>query len=500
LSDESAFPRLSAKTLADARAGTILPAYDRAKLRLGIVHLGLGAFARAHLATYLDDALAIEPGAWGIAGVSLKRPDQRDKLAPQDGLYTALERDGSGATARIVGCVKATLVAPEDPEHLLAMMTDRAARIVSLTVTEKGYCHDPATGALDEHHPDIVHDLENPGESRSAIGIIVEALERRRSAGFGPFTVLCCDNLPHNGRTVEGLVRDFAALRDGGLATWIEAHGAFPSTMVDRIVPASTNADLQAAAEATGLWDASPVVHEPFRQWVIEDRFIEGARPAWDRVGAEIVSDVAPYEAMKLRLLNGAHSALAYLGYLAGHETIADTVADPAFSAYVAGLWREEIIPVVDAPPGVDIAAYAGQLLARFENKAIRHRTWQIAMDGSQKLPQRLLGTVRDRLAQGAPIRRLALAVAAWIRYVGGVDEKGQPIEVKDPLALALRSALDAAGDAPAQRVGAALRFEAVFGPDLPQAPAFREAVTSAYADLVKRGAREAAGAVGLEA
>jgi fructuronate reductase len=495
---ETSAPRLSAQTLSGAKAGTQLPGYDRQKLRLGIVHLGLGAFVRAHVATYLDDALAIEPGHWGIAGVSLKRPDQRDRLAPQDGLFTAIEREGTGVKARIVGCVKSLLVAQEDPEHLLAMMTDRAARIVSLTVTEKGYCHDPATGQLDERHPDIRHDLENHGEPRSALGIIVEALERRRSAGFGPFTVLCCDNLPHNGKTVGDLVRDFAALRDGGLATWIEAHGAFPSTMVDRIVPATTDADIAAAVEATGLADASPVVHEPFRQWVIEDRFVDGARPAWDQVGAEMVTDVEPYEAMKLRLLNGSHSALAYLGYLAGYETIADTVADHAFSSFAAGLWREEIIPVVEAPPGVDLAGYAAQLLARYENRAIRHRTWQIAMDGSQKLPQRLLGTIRDRLRDNKPIRRLGLAVAAWIHYVGGVDEKGQPIDVRDPLARPLRAAIEGAGADPAARVLAVLRMQAIFGDDLPRDPRFVDAVTSAYALLLARGAREAANVVAL--
>jgi fructuronate reductase len=475
-----------------------MPGYERAKLRLGIVHLGLGAFVRAHVATYLDDVLALEMGAWGMAGVSLKRPDQRDKLAPQDGFYTALERDGGGVSARIIGCVKKCLVAPEDPESLLAMMTDRAARIISLTVTEKGYCHDPATGKLDENHPDILHDLEHQSEPRSAVGIIVEALERRRSAGFEPFTVLCCDNLPHNGQLVGDLVRDFAALRDGGLATWIEAHGAFPSTMVDRIVPATTQVDIDAATEATGLVDLAPVVHEPFRQWVIEERFINDARPAFERVGAEIVSDVAPFETMKLRMLNGAHSSLAYLGYLAGHETIADTVADPAFSGFLAGLWREEIIPVVTAPPGVTLQDYAAQLLARFANSAIRHRTWQIAMDGSQKLPQRLLFTARDCLAEERPIHRIALVVAAWIRYVGGVDEKGQPIDVRDPLAPRLRELLDAVGSDPARRVAAILRVEAVFGQDLPGQPAFVAAVTDAYARLLEKGSRAAAAAAAV--
>jgi fructuronate reductase len=488
-------PRLSPATLAQAKAGTILPGFDREKLRVGVVHLGLGAFVRAHAVLYTDEVLAQEPGPWGFAGVSLKRPDQRDRLAPQGGLYTALQRGPEGVSARIVGCLKAVLVAPEDPEAVVAMMADRSARIVSLTVTEKGYCHDPATGLLDEHHPDIRHDLENHGEPRTAVGVIVEALERRRSNGVGPFTVLCCDNLPHNGRLVSGLVRDFAALRDGGLAAWIETHGAFPSTMVDRIVPAATEADLDAAFAATGLWDAAPVTHEPFRQWVIEDHFVDGARPSWDRAGAQFVEDVAPYEHMKLRLLNGAHSALAYLGYLAGCETIGDAVAAPALRAYVTALWRDEIIPAVPAPPGLDLGDYAGDLLERFSNPAIRHRTWQIAMDGSQKLPQRILSTVRDRLAQGRPIPLLALAVAAWIRYVGGVDEAFRPIDVRDPLADRLRAALDGAGPDPAARVEAVLGVEAVFGPDLPRSPVFVEAVTAAYARLLAQGALAAAAA-----
>ena len=373
-------------------------------------------------------------------------------------------------------------------------MADPACRIVSLTVTEKGYCHHPATGRLDAAHPDIIHDLANPAAPRSAVGLIVAALARRRAAGSAPFTVLCCDNLPHNGRLLAGLVADFAALRDDALAGWIAANVAFPSTMVDRIVPAATEADIADAAEAIGLFDAAPVSHEPFRQWVIEDRFVDGARPAWERAGAQMVADVAPYEHMKLRLLNGAHSALAYLGYLAGHETIPDTVADPVFARYVDRLWAEEIIPVVPPPPGVDLADYAAQLHARFANAAIRHRTWQIAMDGSQKLPQRLLSTIRERLARGLPIPLLALAVAAWVRYVGGIDEAGREIDVRDPLARQLRETLAQAGGDPAQQVDAILRMQAVFDTDLPQSDAFRSAVLAASVRLAK-GARQAVAA-----
>ena len=468
----------------------MLPSYDRRGLAAGIVHLGLGAFVRGHLACYTDDVLAIEPGPWGIAGVSLKRPDQRDRLLPQDGLYSTLQRDGSGTRARVIGCLRRTIVAPEAPAALLAAMASTSCRIVSLTVTEKGYCHDPATGRLDLDHPDIRHDLQHPDQPRTAVGLIAAALQARRVAGIAPFTVLCCDNLPHNGRLLAGLVRDFAAiLAQDGLASWIEAGVAFPSTMVDRIVPAMIADDVADAAAALGLHDAAPVSHEPFRQWVIEDRFGSTGRPAWEKAGAQIVSDVAPYEHMKLRLLNGAHSALAYLGYLAGHETIPDVAADPAFRLYAQALWRE-IIPVVPALPGVDLHGYAATLLARFENPAIRHRTWQIAMDGSQKLPQRLLSTMRERLAAGLPVPCLALALAGWVRYVGGVDETGRAIDVRDPLAARLRAVLDRSGPEPGSRVAAVLGMEAVFGADLPQSPPFAAAVTQAYAALLANGAR----------
>ncbi|MXP64241.1 mannitol dehydrogenase family protein [Roseomonas sp. M0104] len=483
-------PRLSPERLAALPAGVARPRYDRAALRPRIVHLGLGAFFRAHGAHYTEDVLHASGGDWGVVGVSLQRPDQRDRLAPQGGLYTTLRRDASGDAARVVGCLLEVLVAPEDTAAVLARMAAPEAAIVSLTITEKGYCHDPASGRLNRDHPDIRHDLAAPEAPRSAVGFLVEALRLRRERGLRPFTVLCCDNLPQNGRLLAGLVHDFAAVRDPGLAAWIAAEVQLPCSMVDRIVPAMVPEDLEAAARATGCQDAAPVVHEPFRQWVIEDRFVDGLRPRWEEAGAQLVAEVEPFEHMKLRLLNGAHSALAYLGYLAGHETIVDTVSDPAFRAFVQRLWAEEIIPEVPPPPGVDLAAYAAALLDRFGNPAIRHRTWQIAMDGSQKLPQRLLGTLRERLAQGRPIPLLALIVAGWIRYVGGLDEQGQEIDVRDPLARELRAALDAAGTDPAARVRAALGFGAIFGDDLPRNGPFVQAVTTAYARLLRDGAR----------
>ncbi|MEJ2035675.1 MAG: mannitol dehydrogenase family protein [Maritimibacter sp.] len=454
----------------------------------GIVHLGLGAFFRAHGAIYTEEAMAASGGAWGITGVSLRRPDIRDALAPQGGCYTALELAPEGETARMISVVREVLVAPEDPEAVLALMADPATRIVSLTVTEKGYCHEPSTGALNRANPDIVHDLQNPLPV-SAPGFLVRALERRRAAGLAPFTVMSCDNLPSNGQVVRGVVTALAREIDPALADWIEAEGRFPSTMVDRIVPATKPEDIARIEAMIGAHDAAPVVHEPFRQWVIEDDFVGGERPDWGAVGAELVADVTPYEHMKLRMLNGTHSPLAYLGYLARHETISDCMSDPVFAAFVQQLWEGEIIPALTPPPGVSLADYASALHARYANPAIRHLTWQIAMDGSQKLPQRILGTVADNIAAGRAVPGLMLAIAAWMRYVGGVDERGAPIDVRDPLADKLKTLSDSA-DSPAGKVAALLSLRDVFPADL--APALSAPVTEAYEALTENGARVA--------
>lgn len=455
---------------------------------VGIVHLGLGAFFRAHGALYVAEATAASGGDWGIVGVSLRSPAIRDALAPQDGAYTLLELGPGGETARVIEAVAEVLVAPESPEAVLARLADPAVRVVTLTVTEKGYCHSPATGRLDLTHPDILHDLANP-LPRSAPGFLVRALARRRQAGHRPFTALTCDNLPSNGRLLRAIVLDLARALDPALADWIAAEARFPSTMVDRIVPATTEADLARVERITGRQDAAPVLHEPFRQWVVEDDFVDAARPDLGAVGVELVTDVAAYEHMKLRMLNGTHSPLAYLGYLAGHETIADTVADPVFAAYVRRLWSREIIPTVEAPPGVDLAAYAERLFERYRNPAIRHRTWQIAMDGSQKLPQRLLGTIAGAFDDGRAVPGLALAVAGWMRYVGGTDERGQPIDVRDPMAARLRTLSDGAADAEG-RVTALLGLREIFPETL--AARLVRPVTAAFCRIEAAGARGA--------
>src|SRR5215217_6380540 len=420
------------------------PAYDRSAVTPGIVHLGIGAFHRAHQAVVIDDLLAGGATDWGIVGASLRSPETRDALTPQDCLYTLSVRCGAGTEHRNSGSVLACEVAKDKPAPLMARLTHPDTRIVSLTVTEKGYCHTPQTGDLDENHPDIVHDLQNPGTPRSAIGFLVAALARRRIAGAAPFTVLSCDNLAANGHTVGRIVTQFASLRSRNLAKWIEAEVAFPSTMVDRIVPETTDLDRSEISSALGMTDAWPVVTEPFTQWIVEDRFPAG-RPDFAAAGVQLVSDVTPFEHMKLRLLNASHSALAYLGYLAGHETIASTMTDVRFAAFARQMMRDAA-PTLAMPEGTDITTYGTSLLQRFSNPALHHRTWQIAMDGSQKLPQRLLGTMQDRLRRSLPIGAHALAVAGWMRYVTASDEKGQPIDVRDPIAEKLAGIAKAAG------------------------------------------------------
>jgi fructuronate reductase len=492
MTGEGARPRLSLSTLAALPQAIARPAYDRAALTAGIVHLGIGAFHRAHQAVYVDDLLAADP-SWAIVGASLRSAATREALKPQDWLYTLAVRSGEGERLRVIGSIVDILVATEERERLLAAMADPRVRIVTLTVTEKGYCHDPATGALDEADPGILHDLANPNAPGTAPGLVVAALARRRAAGIAPFTVLTCDNLPSNGEVVKCIIGRFAELRAADLGAWVAGEVACPSTMVDRITPATTDEDRAAVDAALGVTDAWPVVTEPFAQWVIEDRFPTG-RPAFEAAGAELVADVAPYEQMKLRLLNGAHSSLSYLGYLAGYERVSDVMADASYARFVAAL-MDEAIPTLRVPPSMDLAGYKAALLDRFRNPALKHRCWQICMDGSQKLPQRLLGTIRENLKSGRPFGRLALGVAGWMRYVTGIDEKGQAIDVRDPLAADLRALADAAGPSAERLVHAFVGVEKVFGSDLAADPRFVAAVTERLARLLAGGAKRAVAA-----
>ena len=483
--DNAAQPRLSLSTLGRLPGAVARPAYDPADVPVGMLHLGLGAFHRAHQAVYTDDILVVEP-RWGICGVSLKTPRAVLPLAAQDGLYTLLTRTSEGTHARVIGALRETIFAGAARSTLIVRFADPRITVVTATVTEKGYCHDPATGLLNEAHPDIAHDLAHPDAPESAIGILVAGMAARRAANAGSLTFVCCDNLPHNGRMVEGLVNTFAMRRDPALAAWIAEHVTFPSTMVDRIVPATTSTDFADAQRLTGMRDEATVTAEAFGQWIIEDRF-SAARPRWEDAGAQLVDDVAPFETMKLRLLNGSHSTLAYLGFLAGHETIWQASSDPLLAQLVQRQMAEEIIPTLVAPPGIDLAAYCAQLMERFRNRALPHRTQQIAMDGSQKLPQRLLGTVRDRIASGASFHHLALAIAGWIRYASGTDERGREIAVSDPMAATFAVTTAAAGNDPARVAAGFLDLAPVFG-DLVAHAAFRDLVSRNVVALFRDG------------
>ncbi|MEP7208607.1 MAG: mannitol dehydrogenase family protein [Casimicrobiaceae bacterium] len=478
---------LSLATLSELPAAVVRPGYDPRQSHVGILHLGIGAFHRAHQATVVDTMLAHDL-RWGISGVSLKSPTAARLLGPQDGLYTVLQKSAKGTAARVIGAVREVIFLGSDRAAVMARFMDPRVRIVSLTVTEKGYCHDPASGRLDFDHPEIVHDLARPEAPTSAPGLLVAGLAARRGVTSESITVLCCDNLPHNGRIVEGIVLALAKSRDPELADWIAEHVTFPSTMVDRIVPATTDHDITEAASLLGMTDAAPVVCEPYFQWVMEDRFA-GGRPAWEEAGVQFTDDVGLFETMKLRFLNGSHSTLAYLGFLMGHAFIWQASSDPDLGRLVERLMADEVASTVPPPPGIDLARYQAQLLSRFRNPVLPHRTQQIAMDGSQKLPQRLLNPVRERLARNASVAHLALAVAGWIRYASGTDEAGHAIAVADPLAARFKSiAAAAAGDASAIANGF-LDITAVFGEDLAAHAEFRAAVTANVVSLFNGGA-----------
>ncbi|WP_336277613.1 fructuronate reductase [Cronobacter dublinensis] len=474
-------------TLLNARA--ILPTYNRDALAARIVHLGFGAFHRAHQTVYAD-ILAAEYGSdWGYCEINLIGGEQQiADIRRQDNLYTVAEMSADAWRARVVGVVKSALHAQVDgPEAVFAALCQPQVAIVSLTITEKGYCHSPATGELVMDNPLIAADLAHPQQPSSAVGVIVEALARRKAAGLKGFSVMSCDNMPENGHVARNVVTAYARAVDAQLAAWIEAHVTFPSTMVDRIVPAVTPQTLDKIAELTGVRDPAGVACEPFRQWVIEDNFVAG-RPAWEKAGAQLVRDVVPFEEMKLRMLNGSHSFLAYLGYLAGYEHINDCMGDDHYRRAARLLMLNEQAPTLSVQ-GVDLARYADLLIERYSNPALRHRTWQIAMDGSQKLPQRWLDSIRWHRAHGSRHDLLTLGVAGWMRYVSGVDDAGNAIDVCDPLLTTIQEAVSASENGEA-RVKALLGLTAIFGDDLAAAPEFVADVTAAFARLSSQGAR----------
>lgn len=492
-------PRLSAATwaartahgLPDAVTG---PAVDPRDLTIGQVHLGIGAFHRAHQALCTEDAAAAagETG-WGLLGVTQRSARVAEQLAPQDGLYGVLTAGADGSALRVVGSVRDVAFPGRETARVLDTVAAPTTHVVTLTVTEKGYRR-ATDGGLDVAAPDVAADLgsatteltrDDEAAALTPLGLLVRGLVRRHRTTGAPLTVVCCDNLTDNGTVLAGLVRQGLAAVPGGdrVAAWVEESVRFPSTMVDRIVPATTDAHRAEATGLLGLHDEALVVGEPFFQWVVEDAFA-GPRPAWERAGAQLTHDVAPFERAKLRVLNAAHSALAYHGALRGHATIADAVADPDLEALVRALVDDDVLPTLAAPDGVELTGYRDQVLHRFANPRTGHTTVQVAMDGSQKLPVRLLGTVADRLAAGAVPHAAAHVLAGWVAYVraastGALTVAGRPVTLDDPLAARLAEAT--AGPDP---VGGVLALREVVGEDVASSTAFRDAVTAALHDL----------------
>ncbi len=421
--------RLSLSRLDDAKSDVARPAYDPAKLAIGVVHFGPGAFHRAHQAAVFD-ALAARDPRWGICGVSLHSAGVRDALAPQDGLYTLAILDET-ISYGVIGAIREVLVAPEDPEAVFVRLSASATGIVTSTVTEKGYCLS-VDGALDFGHADIVHDLSQPQAPHSLVGYLVEGLRRRRSAGLGPFVLIPCDNLPKNGHRLKAAVVAFAGRLDTGLSAWIGENLQCPCTMVDSITPATDDNLRALVAEATGLEDAWPIRREAFTQWVIEAHTHDGG-PDWASAGVTLTDNVPAYERAKLRLLNGPHSTLAYVGLSKGYETVAEAIADPELAQLVRDLMIKDMVRLLETPAGMDLPGYCDAILKRFRNPAIRHLLAQIAWDGSQKLPIRILSSISEALAKGHDIARLCVPMAAWMRFVRDRAVKGEPIT--DPLA-----------------------------------------------------------------
>jgi fructuronate reductase len=432
--------RLSRLNAAHLPGSIERPGYTRGAPRHGILHFGIGAFHRAHQAVYTDDANSATEETWAITGVSLRSPAVADQLNPQDGLYTAAVRSGAETRQRLIASVHAVLVAPVEPEAVIAAVAAPETSIISFTVTEKGYCRDSG-GRLD---------LALAGE-HSLYRYLRDGLARRQRTGLPGVTLLSCDNLAGNGRQLEALFTQYLETVAPALTPWFLANCSCPATMVDRIVPAATTADLDSQAEMLGMRDEAAVFTEPFTQWVIEDRFA-GPRPRWEAGGAQFTDNVEPWETAKLRMLNGAHSALAYLGLARGHEFVHEAIADPHLRALVEHLMRDEAASSLEPAPGQDLERYADQLLQRFANSALRHRLLQISMDGSQKIPQRWLDTLAHHQKSGRACPAILTALAAWVRFV-----RGDRWKVDDPRAAEL-AALWKANDA-----GSVV--DALFGP-----------------------------------
>ncbi len=479
--------QVSADVFSTATTEVARPDYDRSRITVGIVHIGVGGFHRAHQALAVDRLLRQgEAYEWGICGVGLLPGDRRMRqvMADQDGCYTLVEKSPDGTwTARVIGSIVDYLFAPDDPERVIERLADPATRILSLTVTEGGYNFSPVTGAFDLANPAVAADLTGAAPPATTFGLVVEGLRRRRDRGTGPFTVMSCDNIPGNGEVARRAFSSYARALDPDLADWIEAEVAFPNAMVDRITPVTTSEDIASITERFGVRDAWPVVAEPFFQWVLEDTFVAG-RPEWQDAGVQLVPDVEPYELMKLRLLNSGHQGVAYFAHLMGYRYVHDAAQDPTFAAYLLRYMRREGIPTLPPVPGIDLTAYTDSLIERFGNGEVRDTVARLAAESSDRIPKWLVPVIKANLASGGEIDVSAAIVASWARYAEGVDEDGEPIEVVDRIAEERMAAASRQSEDPL----AFVRNPDLFG-DLADQPRFAEAYLRALESLHTKGA-----------
>ena len=478
--------KLSLATLGEVAKTASVPAYDRASLKAGIVHFGVGNFHRAHQAVYLDDLFNLGlDHDWAIVGAGVLPSDaaMRAKLEGQDYLTTVVEQDNNRSGARVTGAM-IDYLAPGDAAATIAALADPAIRIVSLTITEGGYFINPASGVFDPSHPAIAADAANPVAPETVFGLILAGLRVRRDRGLAPFTVMSCDNIPGNGEVTQAAVSGLARLSDPALADWIDANVAFPNGMVDRITPATGAREIGIAADDYGIDDAWPVFCEEFKQWVLEDHFPQG-RPALEKAGVQFVADVAPYEHMKIRILNGGHAAIAYPAALLDIHFVHEAMEDADIRAFLAKLEREEIIPVIPPVPDTDLNDYFGLIERRFSNPKIGDTIPRLAQDGSNRQPKFILPSTADRLARGEDVTGLALVSALWCHSLAGVTESGKPITFNDPNAERLHAAATAAKGNP----DAFLELEDIFG-SVANAGPFRQRFAHALKALQQNGTR----------
>ncbi len=443
--------RLSLDALAGLQPEIMRPTYRREQVSPGILHIGTGNFHRAHQAVYLDDLFnAGSDLDWGYVGAGFRTPDalMREALRTQDWLTTVVEVEPGSSQARVTGAMIDFLPVGASGQAIVRALADPRIRIVSLTVTEGGYCIDPATGIFDSDHPDIKADLASSDKPSHVFGTLVAALKARRAAGTPPFSIMSCDNIPGNGHVAYDAVTGFADLTDAGLAAWIRNEVAFPNSMVDRITPATTDRERETLKRHYGIEDAWPVFCEPFRQWVMEDHFCNG-RPALDEVGVTFTNDVAAFELMKLRILNGGHAAIAYPGALLGIRGVDKAMAHPLIHGFLEKLMREEVIPIVPPVPGIDYGDYLNIIMHRFANPEVKDTIPRLCQDGSNRQPKFILPSTRDRLTEGRSITGLALESALWCRYCYGETETGTPIDIDDIQADRLQEAARQARTSP---------------------------------------------------